>query len=248
MSLPGLFVTGTDTEVGKTAISCAIARLLVSRGERPGVLKPIVTGAGRIGEILVGDDTRHLIDASAWSHVPIDRVSPLSFAMPAAPSVAAREEGRGLHLGEISAAVDDCIAWWEGAGASGLIVEGVGGWLCPIAEDGTVADLAAWLDLPTLLVARRGLGTLNHTMLTVESIRARGVRISGIVLNEPGAGGDPAVADRNAAELIRWLDGVPVLAEVVHQGDMHALPRALESVNWAGLMRRPRRVATRPAD
>ena len=108
-----------------------------------------------------------------------------------------------------------------------MVVEGVGGLLCPLAEGTTVADLAVALDLPTVVVARRGLGTLNHTLLTVEAARLRGLRLAGVVLNGSEPTADPIAEQTNPAELARWLVDVPILADIPHDPTHARTPAAL---------------------
>jgi len=120
------------------------------------------------------------------------------------------------------------------------VVEGVGGLLTPLAEAATVADLAIALDYPLVVVARRGLGTLNHTLLTVEAARRRGLRLAGVVLNAAGSAAVDIAAETNAEELARRLEGVAVLAELPHLADPAALSNSLETVDWSGWACAPR--------
>jgi dethiobiotin synthetase len=195
MTRRGLFVTGTDTGVGKTAIAASIARCLTARNQSIGVLKPLATGNR--------DDAERLREALGVEF-PLERISPLCFATPAAPSVAARIDGGELTVGMILDSIESCWTWWEEQGRPNLLVEGVGGLLCPIGERATVADLAVSLDLPLLIVARRAIGTLNHTLLTAEAARRRGLRIVGVVLTATEPPADPVVEDHNAGELSRF--------------------------------------------
>jgi dethiobiotin synthetase len=227
MNRRGLFVTGTDTGVGKTAVTASIARCLAARGEASGVLKPLATGNR--------DDAERLREA-VGENVPLERISPLCFATPAAPSVAARLDGGELTLGMILESIESCWAWWEGQERSNLLVEGVGGLLCPIGERAPVADLAVALDLPLLIVARRALGTLNHTLLTVEAARSRGLRVVGVVLSAPEPPANPAVEDRNAGELARFLEHVPILAELPYTRVNADIDSCIRSVDWPGLL------------
>src|SRR5205823_9859727 len=137
----------------------------------------------------------------------IERVAPLLFEEPLAPPVAARREGAPLAYARVLEATAAALAWW-GERAEVLVVEGIGGLLCPLAEGATVADLAIALDHPLVVVARRGLGTLNHTLLTVEAARHRGLRLAGVVLNGAEPTADPRAEVTNPAELARRLDGV----------------------------------------
>lgn len=217
MSLPGFFVVGTDTGVGKTHVAAALARTLIAEGRRVGVLKPVATGAERVGGQLRSDDAERLI-AAVGGGVAVDRVVPFVFGAPVAPPVAARREGLTLTRDAVERSVDALLAWWEGPGGADLmVVEGVGGLLCPLSETSTVADLCIHLDLPLLIVARRGLGTINHTLLTVEAARARALRIAGVVVNSPSAETGDLAEATNVREIAGRLPAdVPLLAVVAH--------------------------------
>lgn len=244
---PGLLMTGTDTGVGKTRIASAIAHGLThTLGLRVGVLKPVATGVAP-GE--APEDAVRLAEAVGLGSDLIEHVTPLAFAAPLAPPIAAREEGATLHHADVLRRTSEALAWWEERGVDLMIVEGVGGFLCPLGEDSTVADLAIDLDLPVVIVARRGLGTINHTLLTVEAALHRGVRVAGVVLNgAPGwlvAGEDPSEAS-NALELaLRLPDGVAVLADVPtlkpDPSGVVLLWDRLRDVDWYGLARPSRR-------
>lgn len=170
---PGLFITGTDTGVGKTVVGCALAELLRARGVEVGVMKPIETGVGPQGPL----DAIALAEAAVVDD-PIDEICPQRFALPAAPSIAAAQEGRRVDRAAIRAAFEALSArhrW--------LLVEGAGGLLVPIAADFAMADLARELGLPLLVVARARLGTVNHTLLTLEVAAARGLAVAGVVVS-----------------------------------------------------------------
>ncbi len=157
MSLPGLFVVGTDTGVGKTFVASAIARTWRLAGRRVGVLKPVASGASVLEGRLVSDDAERLIEAVGGG-IPHERVAPIVFEEPLAPPVAARRQGTPLAMARgRSRRSQECLDWWAER-AEVMVVEGVGGLLCPLAEGTTVADLAILLDYPLLIVAHRGLG------------------------------------------------------------------------------------------
>jgi dethiobiotin synthetase len=122
------------------------------------------------------------------------------------------------------------------------VVEGVGGFLCPLTDDATVADLAIRLDFPLVVVARRGLGTLNHTLLTVEAAHLRGLRLAGVVLNGAEPPANALAEATNREELSRRLDRVAVLAELDHVPDPAVLWKGLDGVDWYGWARPARRV------
>jgi dethiobiotin synthetase len=233
--LPGLFITGTDTGVGKTRIAAAIARILTAAGRRVGVLKPIATGAERRGDSWCCDDAAALIEAVGGGGAT-ERVAPLLFEEPLAPPVAARRQGEPLTHARVLDATRAALDWW-GDRAEVMVVEGIGGLLCPLAEGTTVADLAVALDYPLVVVARRGLGTLNHTLLTVEAARRRGLRVAGVVLNGAGPTADPTAEATNPEELARRLEGAALLAEVGHGEDPMLI---LNNIDWHEWARTPR--------
>ncbi len=121
-----------------------------------------------------------------------------------------------------------------------MVVEGVGGLLCPLAEGITVADLAVRLDYPLVVVARRGLGTLNHTLLTVEAAVSRSLRVAGVVLNGAEPTTDPIAEATNPSELARRLGPVPILAELPHDPGGEAAAVVLRGLDWYNRASRPR--------
>src|SRR5262245_54652060 len=174
----GLFFTGTDTGVGKTFVTAAVARHLRHQGLAVGVCKPVATGAAWVGGRWLSADSRALAEAAGQADA-LERVTPWTFPDPVAPPVAARRRGVRLSLADLVRAA----AAWSGA-CDVLPVPAVGAPLCPVTDGATVADLAAPLGLPLVVVARRGLGTLNHPLLTVAAARSRGLAVAGVVVNE----------------------------------------------------------------
>jgi dethiobiotin synthetase len=200
-NLRGYFITGTDTEVGKTWITAAMATAMRHRGRAPVALKPLATGSAPPGE-----DATQI--AAAAGHPP--RV----FACmpdPASPDRAAIQIGSELEMLPI-------LEWIRGHEGT-LLVEGVGGWEVPIGPDFRVSDVATELQLPVILVAADRLGVLNHTLLTAAAIRGRGLRLAAIILNRFGSDEGPLSA-WNLEDLRRHID-VPVIPIA------HALPRDL---------------------
>ena len=188
--MSGFFVTATDTGVGKTFITAALAKALRARGRDVAVFKPVQSGAR-------ADDPSG--DAALLG---ADCV--YAFAAALAPLVAARAEGRTIELEPILARAGELAREHEL-----LLVEGAGGLLVPLADGLDMAGLAIALGLPLVVVARAGLGTVNHTLLTIEATKARGLEIAGVVLNGKS---DESSAD-NAA-LIEAGSGVRVRAQV----------------------------------
>jgi dethiobiotin synthetase len=222
--MKGLFFTGTDTGVGKTYVVAAVLRHLRSRGRDVGVCKPVATGAAWVGNAYLAEDTRRLAEA-AGLEAATGRITPFSFPEPAAPPVAAREQGVTLTLSELVGAV----RYWEARHVA-VLVEGVGGLLCPLTERETVADLASALDLPVIIVTRRSLGTLNHSLLTLEAAERRGLRVGGLVVNETEP---PAtLAERTNVEVLCARVSAPVLAVVPHRPWPAPVVPEVAAVDW----------------
>jgi dethiobiotin synthetase len=205
--MQGLFITATDTGAGKTYVTAAACRALRREGRPFRVCKPVATGAEGASGRRRAEDTRLLAEAAGERD--LDAVTPWAFPVAAAPPVAARLAGAALSLDDLAGAVRRRAA--EGVP---VLVEGVGGLLCPLTERETVADLAGRLGLPLLVVARRSLGTLNHTLLTLEVARGRGLRLAGVIVSETAPVHGPA-EESNVEELRRRLEA-PLLAVVPH--------------------------------
>ncbi|MEY2668947.1 MAG: hypothetical protein RJA59_1585 [Pseudomonadota bacterium] len=211
----GLFVTGTDTGVGKTEVAAALVSEWRARGLDVGAMKPAQSGV----EDGLPTDADRLRQAAGGAD-PAELVCPYSLPAPLAPAVAARLAGVEISLDRVLA----CAAELSRRHAA-LLVEGAGGLLVPLTGSHTYADLAVALAMPVLVVARAGLGTVNHTALTCEALRARGLAIRGVVLNRAGASSDPS-EPHNAAEIER-LTGVRVLASIPHEPDPGARARLI---------------------
>lgn len=201
--MSALFVTGTDTGVGKTFVACAIATALRSRGRRVGVLKPVETGVESAPE----DAMR--LSAAADDRSPLDDVCPYRLRAPLAPDVAARLEDVRIDLDRIAALIER-----RRASVDVLLIEGAGGLLVPIVDRATWLDLATRLALPMLIVAANRLGTINHCALTARVAQAAGVDVRGVVLSEPVPDPDRSTATNAAA--IAHLTGLGVLGSVPH--------------------------------
>lgn len=200
----GVMVTGTDTGVGKTAVAGALAAALRTHGIDCGVMKPIQTGAVEVDGAKISVDGRFLSLASGVSD-PAELVCPVLLDAPAAPAIAAAEEGHEIHILPLLDALDELCQRHEF-----MIVEGAGGLAVPIVGKYLFADLALEMELPLIVVARATLGTINHTVLTVQFARQHGLDILGIVIN--GYPAEPTLAERTAPGMIERLSGVPVLA------------------------------------
>lgn len=194
-----VLVTGTDTGVGKTVVTCALLRALRQRGQHPVPIKPIETGCSDLEQ---PEDALAL--SSAAGGIPLELVCPVRYRTPAAPATAARLEG-SAHSFE---GVLDHVRRAQAAHPL-VILEGAGGLLVPLAEGKNYADLALTLGSPILIVARNALGTINHTSLTLEAAFSRGIPVLGVVLNAPAA--PDAVFVDHCAELRALWPGVPIM-------------------------------------
>jgi len=192
---PGYFVTGTDTGVGKTWVSCRLAGYALAQGLRCGVLKPAESGKG--------GDAAKLLKASG-SSLSLDQVRPYAFKAALAPAVAAALEGKRVSLGRIQKAYEVVRAV-----SDFVLVEGAGGLLVPYGPGLDGAGLAKALGLPLLIVARRGLGTINHSLLTLEAARKRGLSVAAVVLS--GRQRRPDASVKTNAKQIAKLGRVIVL-------------------------------------
>lgn len=176
-TLPGVFVTGTDTEVGKTLIAGAIARSLRGQVARVEVFKPAASDCRKGREGLISADAEFLA-ACAESSRTLSQIAPLRYRAALAPNVAAEKEGRPVDLDLVMQ------TYGELAGrCDAVVVEGVGGLLCPISDDFWVIHLAKLTRLPLVIVARPGLGTINHTLLTIHAARSMGIDVAGVIIN-----------------------------------------------------------------
>jgi len=207
--MAGIFITGTDTGVGKTVATAALGLALREAGVDTGVMKPIETGAPLVEGRRLGRDAA-LLHRLLAPEDAVGDVNPVALALPAAPAAAAKHEGAPIDQGRIRAAYARLSARH-----AIVLVEGAGGLLVPIEGKTTMADLALALDCSLIVVARARLGTVNHTLLTLCEADRRGLRVAGVVLNGWDAAGEPlSEADRlNLQELRERLD-VPVLAEL----------------------------------
>jgi dethiobiotin synthetase len=201
----GIFITGTDTGVGKTVFSAALARLLADKGIKVGVMKPVTSGCIERDGQLVSVDAELL----AWGArvVMNQEIAPYLLREPIAPSAAAEMEHIKIEFSRILAAYHRLSEEHDF-----VIVEGAGGLMVPLAGGLLIADLVKLLDLPLLVVARPNLGTVNHTILTCFVARELGLKVKGTIINNYPA--SPDKAESTAPHLIDSLSGVPLLARV----------------------------------
>ena len=197
----GLFVTGTDTGVGKTVVAGAILAGLAARGLRAAAFKPAVTG---LDETTNGWPPDHqLLAAAAGAGQAPEALAPYRFGPPLSPHYAAELAGGAIEPDRLVAA-----ARAAGTGADRVVCEGVGGLLVPLAPGYLVRDLAVELALPLIVAARPGLGTINHALLTVEAARAAGLTVAGVVMTPWPARPDRLTASNR--EIVERLAGVPI--------------------------------------
>jgi dethiobiotin synthetase len=199
----GIFVTGTDTEVGKTVVAATIAHTLAAEGQRVHVFKPAVTGLDE------GVETDHaLLRRASGSDQSDEQIAPYRYGPPASPHLAAALAGEEIDPERLRQA-----ARTAAEDADVLVCEGVGGLLVPLSPTYLVRDLAADLAYPLVVVATPGLGTINHTLLTIESARTAGLHVAAIVLNPWPA--EPTQIESNNRKTIANLADIPI----------HTLPR-----------------------
>lgn len=234
ITIPGLFVTATDTGVGKTVIAGAIAHHLVRHGVRVAVCKIAATGCVRRREGLVSEDAEYLA-ACADSPHSLETICPQCFIDPLAPAVAAERENRELDW----QAIDRSLRRMS-ADSQAIIVEGVGGIMVPMDAKHTVLDVAEWLGLPSIIVARPALGTINHTLLTANALKSRGISVAGVVINRYPTD-TPGLAEETnprAIEKYGKLKVLTIVPEALRIGPPPPLGivEAIDRVDWRGIL------------
>lgn len=212
--ITGVFFLGTDTEVGKTYHACELARTLVSRKVRVGVFKPAESGVTDSSK----SDSQRLLE-SARLDCGIHRVCPQSFQAPAAPAVAAEMEGRCVDQELLT----NGINWWTER-CDFLIVEGAGGVMSPLSYNQTVVEFAQEVGLPVILVAANRLGVVNHTLMSLEAIEARGLQTLGIIMNDLPNDRDlnADISKQSNVQLLRKFTSVTVFQSAQELWKAHA--------------------------
>lgn len=179
--MPGIFITGTDTEIGKTRVACALLNTLSRQKINAVAMKPVASGAEFVespdSSALQNEDASDLMAASSIK-LPYELVNPYVFQTPASPHIAAELDGRRIDVDTIVSSYKKIESQSEF-----VIVEGVGGWLAPLNEIQSVADMASALQLPVVLVVGMRLGCLNHALLTAQHIQQSGLQLSGWIAN-----------------------------------------------------------------
>jgi dethiobiotin synthetase len=197
----GYFITGTDTDVGKTHVATLLIGAFVNSGIDIGVMKPVSAG-GR-------EDAVAMMDA-AGSKDTLDAVNPIALEEPLSPNLAAEREGGQIDLAKLSDAYTELASKH-----ACMIVEGAGGLLVPLSDIATMADLAATIGLPLIVVARAALGTINHTLLTIEAAQSRNLAIVGVIYNQiDPPTGDPS--ETSSPEIVSRISGIPTLGTIPH--------------------------------
>ena len=218
MSAAGTFVTGTGTEVGKSVVAAAVARTAAAAGRSVAVFKPAVSGLDEAGESDV-----ELLRRASGSGQADEEISPYRYGPPVSPHLAAELAGETIERPRLLDA-----ARRAAAGADVLVCEGVGGFLVPLREDYLVRDLCVDLGYPVVVVASPGLGTINHTLLTVEAVRGAGLDVRAVVLTPWPA--EPSRMESSNRETIAAMADLPV--EALPQLDLGD-PRSWPPLNLA---------------
>ena len=215
--MKGYFITGTDTNVGKTVVTACLATLFKDRGEDVGVMKPIETGVDPECSSSANSDAKFLMEVTG---VQDAEVCPFRLKTPASPYQAARIEGKELDPYKI---LEDFRTLQSKY--SLMLVEGVGGLMVPITQRYYVADLALQINLPLIIVSRIQLGTLNHTLLTLKAAKQHGLKVAGVILN-PVHEDELDNIEKEQGSLIEELSGTPILGTCPYIHDISS-----ESIN-----------------
>ena len=223
MATRAIFVTGTDTGVGKTIVAATLARLLRMKGISVGVMKPVTSGCHEESGLLVSDDARLLCQAAGTKLC--DDVAPYRLREAIAPADAARLDGVRIDFSHIKSAFERLAAAYNY-----VIVEGAGGLMVPLCGGLLVADLAIELELPLLVVARPGLGTINHTVLTCYAARQLGLQVAGVIIN--GMPESPGLAEQMASHQIGSLSGTSVLGIWPERNEVDEMEMVDELAVW----------------
>lgn len=206
----GTFITGTDTGVGKTIVTASLLTHLRSAGSPAGVMKPVQTGCTRIDSGLQAPDPVFCINASGWRPTEEEQalIAPYRFEKACSPHLAARLAGEDISIPRIMQCFEEL-----GSRFDPLLVEGAGGIAVPLSTRTTMLDLMQAMALPVILVARSGLGTINHSMLSLHRLRQAGLAVAGIVFNDTAPPDDESIAVDNI-QIIGEAGAVRVLGRL----------------------------------
>ena len=202
----GIFITGTDTDVGKTVVSAGLALVLRARGIRVGVMKPVATGCYGVDERLISQDAAFLMEAGENEYPPLS--CPERFRNPLSPNVAAMLEKREVNIPGILKSYHELQKHYDF-----MIIEGIGGLMVPLKKDYYVANLIRDMGLPIVIVSYAGLGSINHTLLTVDAAMIRGLDVRGIIFNRVSVT-NYSLAELTNPKVIHDLSGVPILGSL----------------------------------
>jgi dethiobiotin synthetase len=202
----GIFITGTDTGVGKTFVACGLAAVLKESGYRVGVMKPAETGCAEKDGELFPEDAVRLKEASGCD-APLGKICPYQMREPLAPSIAAERAGVTIDIDRITAVYQEISSAHDIT-----LIEGAGGLMVPLLPSYTYADLARVLKLPVLVVAANKLGVINHLLLTLEHASCKGLRTLGYLLNSTS--NETSLAADTNREVLTNLTGLPCLGEL----------------------------------
>ncbi len=205
--MKGYFITGTDTEVGKTYVTCLLVKALQQQGVKVAVSKPISAGCEVEHQGKLVNEDAYKIYQALGNNQSIQDVNPLAFMPPIAPHIAAKEAGAELRIAQVLELAQNGIP----TDSELVLVEGAGGWLVPLNDTQTFADLAVAFALPVILVVRMKLGCINHALLSVESIKSHGLKLAGWVAN--CVDGEMPYLEQNIATLESSIDA-PLIARV----------------------------------
>ncbi|WP_426711956.1 dethiobiotin synthase [Cronobacter muytjensii] len=214
------FITGTDTEVGKTVASCALLEAAKAAGRRAAGYKPVASGSEMTPEGLRNSDALSLQRHSSVA-LRYEQVNPLTFGEPTSPHIASREEGQPIDFAVMSAglrALEQQANW--------VLVEGAGGWFTPLTDDATFADWAQQERLPVILVVGVKLGCINHALLTAQAVQAAGLRLAGWVANDVQP---PGRRHQDYLATLQRLLPAPMLGEIPWLG---AEPDVTPAAQW----------------
>jgi dethiobiotin synthetase len=221
-----VFIIGTDTGVGKTVIAAGLALAARRRRIRVGVMKPVATGCFVQEGQLLSEDTLFLLEAiRSKDHT---NANPIRFRNPLAPLAAARAESRAIDTSEILRSYEDLRENFQF-----MIVEGIGGLMVPVTENYFVFDMVKEFDLDVILVSRTQLGTINHTLLTIQVARSKQLKVKGVIFNNFDEQ-DRSLDERTSPKIISDLSGVPILGMVPHVKGLDV--KALEFSNLQDVM------------
>jgi len=229
----GFFIAGTDTEIGKTLITALLTLGLRRRGVNVCPVKPIASGGIMMDGALASPDAL-VYKRFCGINESVHNLCPVCFKHPASPHLAAEMEGQVIEPQKAIEALDTLHEKYPA-----LIVEGIGGWLVPVTYDYSMADFAVDLNIPVILVSANKLGTLNHTLLTIESIRNRGMKLAGIIITHPAPPADQNIALNNIETIERIgkteiLGNIPYLGQDIEEKESAASlwPQIQDAFQW----------------